>query len=153
MQPVPQKKPTPYWQASAHLGMNYLLRHQAPVLVGHLPHLQTPSLKAASKLAPKQPKGALKPPKAFKPGQLPVPGANLGQVQSPLPQEPVNQVQSFPTQLPNPTSPAVPALPKPLGQQGLPNLMNAGQGLAAKEPTPLGLNLSKKFNLPTLPQI
>ena len=45
-----QKSPL-YFTPPAHLGAAHLLKHQAPQLVGRLPHLRANGLMAAAKLA------------------------------------------------------------------------------------------------------
>src|SRR5258708_506751 len=110
------KKQQEYWTPSQHLGMAWMLRHQAPQLVGRLSRPQKKSLQAAIRVSAAAAKRGQKVGLA-KPLQLPkVPGL-LAKGANPL-------------------------LPTPQAKM-FPSALNPLQGLAAKPPVQLQPSLPR----------
>ena len=125
------KKSPLYWTPAQHLGASHLLKHQAPALVGRLPHIKqgrANSFRAAAKVAAKGMRA---------PGmQMPKPSMGLPPMVS-APKMPSPPVARMPPAL-GTTPPAGSAFPSQM----------AG-GLAAK--APVSLNTSMPGMPPKLP--
>src|SRR5258708_1250707 len=131
------KKQQEYWTPSQHLGMAWMLRHQAPQLVGRLSRPQKKSLQAAIRVSAAAAKRGQKV-GAAKPPQLPK-GAN-SLLPTPQAQAPTPQAKTFP-RAPPPVGKALPAVPR---EGSLPPpAPNPLKGLAAKPPAQLQPSLPR----------